>query len=86
MFHNQEIRISEHGNGHFSFIFDFRIGADDDKCIQAISTYKLAESNLLDQCELLHSHRNKSTVNIYRRLLPAKYVDGLSKVSTMHSI
>lgn len=62
-----------------SLKIDFRIGADDKKCVEVISTHKLPKSDLLDHCEQLHSQVNKS-VNIYRRLLPADYVDGLSKV------
>lgn len=56
-----------------------RIGTDDQECVDVISTYKLPKSDLLDQCESLHENKS-DTVNFYRRLLAANYVDGLSKV------
>lgn len=54
----------------------FRAGVDDKKCVEAISTYKLPQCDLLDQCEQL----NENFINSYRRLIPAHYADGLSKV------
>lgn len=56
-----------------------RIGTDDQDCADVIATYKLPESDLLDQCEALHESKDEA-VNVYRRLLPANYLDGLSKV------
>lgn len=61
------------------FSISFRIGTDDQECVDVISTYKLPKSDLLDQCESLHENKS-DTVNVYRRLLAANYVDGLSKV------
>lgn len=56
-----------------------RIGFDDQDCVDVISTYKLPESDLLSQCEELHDD-DVEAINVYRRLLPANYIDGLSKV------
>lgn len=56
-----------------------RIGTDDQDCVDVISTYKLPESDLLAQCEELHSDDHEE-IKVYRRLLPANYLDGLSKV------
>lgn len=63
----------------FRFVhFDYRIGIDDKKCVEAISTYELPKTELLDQCEQLNEF--EANINSYRRLLPAYYADGLSKV------
>lgn len=56
-----------------------RAGIDDKKCAIAISTYRLPNTDLLDQCEELK--HVPATINTYRRLLPANYADGLSKVN-----
>ncbi|XP_031620899.1 peroxidase [Contarinia nasturtii] len=60
-----------------------KAGLDDKKCVEAISTYKLPKCDLLEQCEQL----NKTTMSIksYRRLLPAHYADGLSKMFDLPS-
>lgn len=58
----------------------FRAGMDDKMCVEAMSTYKLPKSDLLDQCEELNTNETNNFINSYRRLLPAHYADGLSKV------
>lgn len=60
------------------FFLDYRDGYDDKTCAEVVSTYKLPKSDLLNQCERLND--DKTSINSYRRLLPANYADGLSKV------
>lgn len=60
--------------------FVYRMGIDDKKCVEAISTYTLPKSELLDQCEQLNEF--EANIHSYRRLLPAYYADGLSKVKS----
>lgn len=60
------------------FINFYRAGIDDKACAEAISTYELPNGDLLDQCEALIDA--KVGIHSYRRLLPANYADGLSKV------
>lgn len=59
-----------------------RAGADDTKCVEAISSYKLPKCDLLDECEELNGNK----IGSYRRLLPAHYADGLSKVYIFNQI
>lgn len=56
----------------------YRVGIDDKQCAEAISTYKLPASDLLTQCEELNDAETR--ISSYRRLLPANYADGFSKV------
>lgn len=60
------------------FLYFDRAGVDDKACAEAISTYELPKSELLDRCETLIDA--KVGIHSYRRLLPANYADGLSKV------
>ncbi|XP_055315121.1 peroxidase isoform X2 [Sitodiplosis mosellana] len=60
-----------------------KAGLDDNKCVEAISTYTLPKCDLLDKCEQLNE--TKSSINSYRRLLPAHYADGLSKMFDLPS-
>lgn len=54
-----------------------RFGWDEDTCVRILSSYRLPP--LLDECEAIHRPEVKG-LNTYRRLLPAKYADGLYKV------
>lgn len=63
-------------------VFD-RAGVDERLCVEAISTYRLPRCDLLGRCEEL---MNAAVgVHSYRRLLPANYADGLSKVCSCFS-
>lgn len=62
----------------FFFLNSGRAGIDEKRCAEAISTYQLPNGDLLGQCENLLDA--KVGVHSYRRLLPANYADGLSKV------
>lgn len=62
----------------FLFYYFDRSGIDENKCAEAISTYELPNGDLLSRCEALIDA--KVGVHSYRRLLPANYADGLSKV------
>lgn len=65
----------------FNVNFDFanRFGIDDETCARILSSYRLPPGDLLDECEAIHRPDVKG-LNTYRRLLPAKYTDGLYKV------
>lgn len=51
---------------------------DDRKCAEVLSMHQVPKSDLLEECEQLNDLTKG--VNSYRRLLPAHYADGLSKV------
>lgn len=66
------------GSDLFWFLYFDRAGIDDKACAEAISTCELPSGDLLGQCEVLMDA--KVGIHSYRRLLPANYADGLSKV------
>lgn len=63
----------------FSFLALNRVGIDEETCARIMSIYRLPPGDLLDECETIHRPDVKGS-NTYRRLLPAKYTDGLYKV------
>lgn len=63
----------------FFFSLVNRFGIDEQTCARILSIYHLPPGDLLDECEAIHRPDVKG-LNTYRRLLPAKYADGLYKV------